>query len=113
VEATVYHYSWVRPPKKLKAKQLEFTKRYHQTDEYVQDYEQRHKEEYSYREYDFLKIFNHSHPAVMQEIIASQDWIFKYDPANNNMSFKEKLMKLLEEITGKQFFIYKNYKVIK
>jgi glycosyltransferase involved in cell wall biosynthesis len=113
VEATVYHYSWVRPPKKLKAKQLEFTKRYHQTDEYVQDYEQRHKEEYSYREYDFLKIFNHSHPAVMQEIIASQDWIFKYDPANNNMTFKEKLMKLLEEITGKQFFIYKNYKVIK
>jgi hypothetical protein len=40
---------------------------------------------------------------------------FIYDPSRNNMTRKEKIMKFLEMLTGKQFFIYKNYqlKIIK
>jgi hypothetical protein len=48
----------------------------------------------------------------MQPHIQACDWQFNYDPSKNNMTPKEKLMKLLEELTGKQFFIYKNYKRI-
>jgi|GEM_PF-5861254 len=49
----------------------------------------------------------------MQARISRQDWSFEYDPSINNMSLKEKLMKWLEMLTGKQFFIYKNYKKIR
>jgi len=50
---------------------------------------------------------------LMSEKISLQDWTYNYDSSINNMTAKEKLMKFLETVTGKQFFIYKNYKLIK
>jgi hypothetical protein len=111
VNAAVYHYSWARPPKKQKLKGIEFHRRYTESDEFIKPFEEKHGDEYQYREYDFLKKFKGTHPAVMNEVVNNFDWKFEYDPSRNNMSFKEKIMKLLEDITGKQFFIYKNYKV--
>lgn len=113
IEATVYHYSWVKPPKKQKAKQIAFGKRYNPTDNFIKEFEEKYCDEHDYKDYDYLNIFTGTHPAVMQTEVASKDWLFKYDPTKNNMSFKEKFMKLVETITGKQFFIYKNYKVLK
>jgi glycosyltransferase involved in cell wall biosynthesis len=113
IEATIYHYSWAKPPKKQKAKQIAFTKRYDPNDDFIKEYEEKYGDAYDYRDYDYLKKFSGTHPAVMQQEVASQDWVFKYDPSKSNMNFKEKFMKLAETITGKQFFIYKNYKVLK
>lgn len=113
IEATVYHYSWVKPPKKQKAKQIAFSKRYNPTDDFIKEIEEKYGDEHDYRDYDYLNKFTGTHPTVMLAEVASKDWVFKYDPAKNNMSFKEKFMKLVETITGKQFFIYKNYKVLK
>lgn len=113
IDATVYHYSWVKPPKKQKAKRIEFEKKYHETDAFIGTYEKKYRDGYDYKDYDYLKVFSGSHPAVMLPLIKEQDWKFTYDPKKNNMSIKEKFMKLLEQITGKQFFIYKNYKLIK
>jgi len=111
VDAAVYHYSWARPPKKQKLKGIEFHKKYTDSDEFIKPFIEKHGDEYQYREYDFLKKFTGTHPAVMKEVVTNFDWKFEYDPSKNNMSFKEKLMKLVEDITGKQFFIYKNYRV--
>jgi glycosyltransferase involved in cell wall biosynthesis len=107
----VYHYSWARPPKKMKAKQIEFARKYIATDDFVKDFEAKMGDEYGYREYDYLEMFTGSHPGVMKSTVAAQDWGFEYDPAKNNMSFKEKLLKLVEKLTGKQIFIYKNYRL--
>jgi hypothetical protein len=109
IAASVYHYSWARPPIKQKAKQIEFAKRYIPTDDFIPGHEAAMGNEYEYREYDYLNKFTGSHPATMKDMVAAQDWIFKYDPAKNNMSLKEKIMRLVESLTGKQFFIYKNY----
>ncbi len=111
VDAAVYHYSWARPPKKQKLKGIEFHKRYTESDEFIKPFEEKHGEEYQYREYDYLKKFAGTHPEVMKEVIENFDWNFDYDPAKNNMNFKEKFMKAVENITGKQYFVYKNYKV--
>ena len=109
IDATVYHYSYVRPPKKQNAKHIEFAKKYNTSDDFIQIYKAKYGEEYTYMDYDYLNEFFGTHPAVMNEVIKAKDWKFNYDPNINNMTFKEKFMKLVEDITGKQFFIYKNY----
>lgn len=112
IDATIYHYSWVKPPKKQKEKHIAFGNRYNANDDWVKEYEKRFGNEYSYQEYDYLKFFKGTHPLLMQERIQKQSWKFNYAPKQNDMSLKEKVLKLLEDITGRQFFIYKNYKRI-
>jgi glycosyltransferase involved in cell wall biosynthesis len=113
IEATVYHYSWSKTPKKQKAKNIEFGKKYHSTDDFIKGFEARHGDAYDYREYDYLNEFTGTHPAAIQQVVMAQDWEFTYDPSRNNMTRKEKIMRFLEKVTGKQFFIYKNYKVLR
>lgn len=111
--AAIYHYSWARPPKKLTAKRIAFGKVYNPSDDFIEELHRTEKDGYSYREYDYLRPFKGTHPAVMQPVVAAQDWHFVYDPAKNNMSFKEKVLKVVEELTGKQLFTYKNYKLVR
>jgi glycosyltransferase involved in cell wall biosynthesis len=113
IEATIYHYSWSKAPKTQKAKNIEFSKRYHPTDDFIKDFEAAHGQANDYHQYDYLKVFTGTHPAAIQQVVDAQDWEFIYDPSRNNMTGKEKIMKFLETLTGKQFFIYKNYKVKK
>jgi hypothetical protein len=113
VPATVYHYSWARPPKKMTAKRIEFQKKYTTNNDFIANMAQAEPEGYSYREYDYLKEFPGSHPAAMQPTVASQDWTFTYEPQNNNMSRKEKFLKLIDDLAGIQPFTYKNYKRVK
>lgn len=113
VPATVYHYSWARPPKKLTAKRIAFGKMYTPSDDFIEELNRNETEGYSYREYDYLKTFTGTHPAVMQPVVAAQDWQFAYDPARSNMSAKEKVLKWVEDLTGKQLFTYKNYRMVK
>jgi len=112
LNAAVYHYSWAKPPKKQKEKHIEFGKRYNTDDSFIEQYNATYGDAYDYRDFDYLKPFKGTHPALMQARVAAQDWTFTYRPEKNNMTFKEKFMKLLEDVTGKQFFIYKNYKKI-
>ena len=92
-------------------KQIEFGRRYNTSDEWIKEYAEANKAGFDYTNIDFLKVYNESHPAVMQARIKMQNWVFNYDPSKNNMRFKEKVLKLVQDITGKQFFIYKNYKI--
>jgi glycosyltransferase involved in cell wall biosynthesis len=111
INATIYHYSYVKDPKVQLMKHIAFGNRWQQTDDWVKEFMATHKDGYDYGEIDFLYKYKGSHPAVMRDRIAKQDWVFTYDASKNNMTAKEKVMKLLQDITGKQFFIYKNYKV--
>jgi hypothetical protein len=113
IDATIYHYSYVKDPKKQLLKTLEFSKRWHENDDWVKEYLEKNKEGYDFGRIDYLHIFKGAHPAIMKERIAKQDWVYTYDPANNDMKLKEKFMKILQDITGKQFFIYKNYKLLR
>lgn len=111
--ATIYHYSWARPPKKMTAKRIEFNKRYTADNGFIADMNRNEPEGYSYREYDYLKEFAGTHPAIMQPIVAAQDWTFDYDPARNNMDAKERWLKRLQDLTGRQPFTYRNYKRVR
>lgn len=111
--ARIFHYSYARNPFVQRKRQIEFEKGYLEEKAVEEKFASTKDLAYDYRNIDYLKPFNGSHPAVMQARISRQDWSFEYDPSINNMSLKEKLMKWLEMLTGKQFFIYKNYKKIR
>ncbi|MFA9290851.1 MAG: hypothetical protein ACEQSF_06550 [Solirubrobacteraceae bacterium] len=113
IDAIIYHYSYVRHPNKQKAKQLEFAKKYIKTDDFIADYLKKLDEQEVYGDYDFLYKFKETHPAVMNDLIMENDSSFVYQPLKNNMNFKEKFLKIIQETTGIQPFIYKNYKLIK
>jgi len=114
IDASIFHYSYVKNPELQYQKHLEFGKRWQPTDDWIKDMEKIHQGSYQYNhKIDYLKLYKGTHPAVMQERIASQDWEFIYNPSINDMTLKEKLLRFLERVTGKQFFIYKNYKIVR
>lgn len=115
INATIYHYSHARKPDAHFKKSVEFGKGWQPNDEWIKQWEETNKNTYDdfTGNIDYLKEFTGTHPAVMQERIAQQDWEYTYNPAINNMTVKEKFLHFLEMITGKQFFTYKNYKLIK
>lgn len=113
IDATIYHYSYVKSPHKQLEKHLEFGKRWEAEDNWQEGYIAKHKEGFDYNKtIDYLYEFKGTHPELMKPRLAQQDWSFNYNYRVNNMSVKEKLMKLLQDFTGKQFFIYKNYRKV-
>ena len=114
VDASIYHYSNARKSEGDYKKRVEFKKMWEPNDEKIEEWANQNKDVYDYTtNVDYLKLYKGSHPALMSAKISQQDWTYNYDPSINNMTAKEKLMKFLETVTGKQFFIYKNYKLIK
>jgi hypothetical protein len=73
---TIYHYGHVKPPQRLGEKYRIMDQWYHGDDDpgRYSDFELRHV--YG------LRRFRHTHPAVMRDLVAAQDWSFepRFDP---------------------------------
>lgn len=108
--AEIYHYGWVKSPQKQQEKQKNFHRLWH-SDETVKKMTG-NSGEFNYSEIDSLSQFSGTHPAVMQERVASVDWLFEHDIREKRLSLKNQFLQWLEKLTGKQFFVYKNYRVI-
>ncbi len=110
IDAYVYHYGWVKDPVHQKAKEKSFHKMWH-NDEWI---EKNIKEEelFDYSKVDSIQRFTGKHPQVMQNRIANKNWIVQLHPEMKRLSFKSKLLQLIEQITGYRLFEYKNYRKI-
>jgi len=74
IDATMYHYGWVRPPK-LMMNKLEGSKQYWSVDSKHIKTSDQVSEEYKYEEgIDSLKKFRGAHPKVMQARINALNW---------------------------------------
>lgn len=67
---------------------------------------------FNYSDVDSLRLFNETHPAVMQTLIASFNWHFELKKNKNNRSLKFRILHNIETITGVRLFEYKNYKIL-
>ncbi len=106
IEAYIYHYGWVKPPEKQSAKQQSFNKFWH-NDEVV---EKKYTDApFDYSQIDYLKIFEGTHPKIMQPRIEQKNWKFNYDPSKKRANFKARILYLLEKYTGLRPWEYKNY----
>lgn len=110
VEATMYHYGWVKPPEAQQAKQENFNKLWH-NDEWV-DKNIPKTEGFDYSKIDSLAHFTGSHPKVIQHRISSQNWQFNFDPTKKRLPFKSRLLHTIESLTGWRAGEYRNYKIV-
>jgi glycosyltransferase involved in cell wall biosynthesis len=68
--ATIYHYGWVRPPRTLQEKFRYQIARHHGDAPTEEDLKRMAKDTYEFEEYDIMKNFSGTHPAVMRERVA-------------------------------------------
>jgi hypothetical protein len=110
--AQMYHYGWVKSPRKMQVK-LEDASKYWAGKQY-QGLNLNSGEEkvFNYNDFDSLEKFKESHPKIMLPRIAQTNWDFEFDTSQKKLSFKDRLLYTIEKTTGKRLFDYKNYKLI-
>lgn len=110
VDAWIYHYGWVRPPKVMQEKHRD-TRKFYENDQWIDQHIAK-REEFDYGQIDSLRPFTGSHPQVMQERIQRINWHFDHDPSFNRLRPKDRFRRIVENLTGYRLFEYKNYKII-
>lgn len=110
INATMYHYGWVKPPEAQQAKQQTFNKFWH-SDEWI-DQKIPKVESFDYTNIDSLARFTGTHPDVMNKRIKALNWNFSFDPSKKKLPLKSRVLHSIEKITGWRPGEYKNYKII-
>ncbi|XOV66739.1 MAG: glycosyltransferase family 2 protein [Fluviicola sp.] len=110
LNASVYHYGWVKSPTAMQKKQESFNKYWHD-DNWVEDNIAK-GDAYDYDDQSKALVpFEGTHPKVMADRVKRLSWNFRYDPHKHRLSSKDKLKKILKRIGIKAD--YANYRVIK
>jgi hypothetical protein len=112
VDAMVYHYGWVKNPRKMKEKLKKIQELWLDTVNDPQNIERRSGELFDFNAFDSLKYFGSEHPAVMKKRIEEKNWNIDLDISKKKFSLKEKLLYWYEKKTGKRLFDFRNYRII-
>lgn len=109
INAWIYHYGWVKPPKALNQKIRNFN-RFYKEDLWI---EENYPESttFAYGNADKLLPFKGKHPEVMAERVNKTNWKFSFDPTRLKVrqGFRRRLLSKIEGITGCRLFEYRNY----
>lgn len=110
VDATIYHYGWVKLPATQQKKREAFEKLWHD-DEYVN--KNIAAPEFDYSKIDSVARFTGTHPQVMQERIAKQNRKIIFDKRKAiRSSLREQLLNFIYKKTGIHIGEFKNYRII-
>lgn len=112
VDAHIYHYGWVRHPRFQLQKILGFEKLY-DVHNMATKISKEASEQFDYSGIDSLTRFTGTHPQVMLDRIARKNWVFEHELTRKNFSLKGRIHHWLEKLTGRRFFEYKNYHIIR
>ncbi len=111
VDATIFHYGWVKKPTVQKQKKVAFDKLWH-GDKWI---EENHDEvlEYDYTNIDNLSKYTGTHPAVMKDRINKVDWQFTFrEDLAQKASPRVRFINWVRKKTGYHIGEFKNYKLI-
>jgi len=120
IDAHVYHYGWVRPPKLMAKKTSHFNSCYKD-----ENYKEEEMEVISTIDFGAIKNipqFKGSHPKVMRERIITFDWEEQLNyskklnrkPVHKHERFKYRLLTQVEKLFFRHgIFNFKNYKLIR
>lgn len=111
IDASIYHYGWVKHPSFQMAKQQHFNMLWHSDDWMKKNISD--GTEYDYSRADIIEKFNGTHPMVMQERIQKMNWKLNFDPTKLKANLKLKITALIEKNTGYRIGEYKNYTLFK
>jgi hypothetical protein len=110
IDATIYHYGWVKPPDVQQRKVKYFNKLW-PSDKWV-DQNLGTTAEYDYMQGGRLKQFDGTHPMVMKDRVRNCNWKFHYDGKNIHRPWKERILGSIESLCGWRIGEYKNYRLI-
>lgn len=110
INAEIYHYGWVKPPKAQQAKQEHFHKMWHD-DEWMKK-NIAEVDEFDYSQIDSLEEFRETHPSVMQKRLQDVNWKFKFNRSQIKISIKDRFLLFIEKTTGWKVGEYRNYKIV-
>ena len=110
INACVYHYGWVRDPRKMQGKRRSFNHFYFD-DAWIEKHVGP-AESFDYSEIDALRRFEGTHPMVMQPRIKAMNWEFAHDMSRNTLKPKDRLKRFVEKMTGWRMGEFRNYKII-
>jgi len=113
IDAYIYHYGWVKPPKGLESKLRNFNQFYHDDTWVAENLPQTF--EFDFHNADRMLPFEGTHPAVIQKRVATQNWKLLVDPVKlkNKMTLRRRILQKVEDLTGWRVSEYRNYKIVK
>lgn len=115
IEAYIYHYGWVKDPTAHEKKRRYFPSLW-RDDQGMEAFNKTlatPAEESLLRDIDSLALFRGTHPMVMNDRVAAEDWVFDFDPERKQFkSAKDRFLYWLEKRTGQRMFEYRNYELI-
>jgi hypothetical protein len=111
IDAAVYHYGWVKSPEQMKKKQKNVSQYWNSDEQYEQvlaapDF-------FDFNNFDSIEKFDGTHPKVMHERIAKQNWHLDLDITQKKFSLKDRLLYWFEKSTGVRLFGFTNYHILK
>lgn len=111
IDASIYHYGWVKSPEQMRKKQKESATFWNDDDKMQAiisspDY-------YDFTGFDSLEKFTETHPVVMLDRIQRKNWMIDLDISKKQFSFKNKLLYYFEKWTGLRPFDFRNHKIIR
>jgi len=111
IDASVYHYGWVKSPEQMRKKQKESSVYWH--DDQAMEKIIASPDYYDFTGFDSLEKFTGTHPVVMLERIQRKNWVIDLDVSKKKFSIKNKALYYFEKLTGIRPFNFKNYKIIR
>jgi hypothetical protein len=113
IDAYMYHYGWVKPPRGLESKLHNFNQFYHDDTWIAQNLPETY--EFDFHNADRMLPFTGTHPAVMQKRVKAQNWKLQVDPKKleQKMTLRRRILQKIEDITGWRVSEYRNYKLVK
>jgi Glycosyl transferase family 2 len=114
IDATVYHYGWVKSPAQMRQKQKNTDRYYFDNIEGQPAAPVNSIDIFEFdKHYDSLRRFTGTHPEVMYNRISKKNWQIELDIDKKRFSLKEKILFWFEKKTGKRLFAFRNYRIIK
>jgi len=110
IDASMYHYGWVREPEAMQRKHEDFGKYWHSDDHLEKKIVKAEAFDYTGRK-EALRLFKGTHPKIMEERIRTRNWHYDHDISHNNLTLKERLKMFAENRLGINTS-YKNYKLV-
>jgi hypothetical protein len=112
IDASIYHYGWVKNPVQMKIKQKNVAAFWNDNDESLNNLLSE-EDFFDYSDFDSLKKFEGSHPAVMQNRINKKNWHIELDIRKKKMKLKYRFLFWIEKLTGKRLLTFKNHIIVR
>ncbi|MFN3381485.1 MAG: glycosyltransferase family 2 protein, partial [Runella zeae] len=98
IDASIYHYGWVKDPRVMQQKHLHVHQFWHEDE--AEKHIKVSAKGFDYSQIDSLDKFTGTHPQVMQARIRRQNWAFTHDISHKNLSLKYRFKLWMEKYTG-------------